>query len=307
MARVHSPGYPNTSLPKALAHARSIHAADRRNIIDREAAVKHMGYSGQSGAADKALASLAHYGLVEKAGKGQTRVTQLAVDILHPDTQEQRKKALAEAAYTPSIFAEIRERFQDGHPSESALRSWLVRENFLDRAIGPVVSSYMETLRYLEQEGAFESGGPSHIDTAESNHPNTSDRGVQFGGAKVGDLIQWESDGALRFEQPRRVRLVTDDGQWVAVEGSETGMPMNEVIVEAPAPRTVPQAPIIPLASPPPPVAAPEDDSFEEWFRAKVGTGKQIQIKYRGEGDVGANEIQKLIDILTAQKKALED
>src|SRR4051794_18574026 len=152
MSRIQSPGYPNISLSKAIARVRTIHSADRRNPIDREVAAKHMGYSGQSGASDKMLASLAHYGLLEKAGKGQTRVSQLAVDILHPETSADRRKALREAAYSPNIFAEIRDRFTDGNPSEHALRSWLTRENFLDNAIGPVVEAYIENCRYLEQE-----------------------------------------------------------------------------------------------------------------------------------------------------------
>ncbi len=70
---------------------------------------------------------------------------------------------------------------------------------------------------------------------------------------------------------------------------------MSEVIVEAPA-RT-------------PPVFNFDEQpaGFEEWFRVKVGPEKQVQIAYRGDGDIGPKEIQKLIDILTAQKEALED
>ncbi|CAH1659762.1 conserved hypothetical protein [Hyphomicrobiales bacterium] len=313
MARSQSPGYPNFSLSKALGYARSIHSADRRNPIDREVAAKHMGYSGTSGASEKTLGSLAHYGLVERSGKGQMRITQLAVDILHPAPGADRKKALLEAAFHPNIFAEIRDRFADGTPSEGALKSWLTRESFLDRAIGPVVAAYLDTVRFLEQEKAFESNGPSGADDRESVDSNTSEPGVatKFGGARVGDLVQWESAGALQFQQPRRVRLVTDDGQWVAVEGSETGIPMSEVMVESAAPNSTPvfvaAAPTFPVPQTPPPNVGMSNEGFAEWFRAKVGPSKQVQISYRGEGDIGAVEIQKLINMLEAQKKALED
>ncbi|HTO79045.1 MAG TPA: hypothetical protein VMJ31_04635, partial [Methylocystis sp.] len=177
MARTQSPGYPSFSLAKAIPRIRLVFQADRRNPIDREVAAKHIGYSGTSGAADKALATLAHFNLLEKAGKGQTRVTQLAVDILHPDTPANRKKALLEAACAPSIFQDIRERFADGAPSESALKSWLMRENFLDRAIGPVAEAYLETYRYLEQERALESGGPSSADPEESSSQHAVSEG----------------------------------------------------------------------------------------------------------------------------------
>lgn len=168
MVRMQSPGFPNMSLSKAIHRVRMIHDKDRRNPIDREVAAKHMGFSGLSGASDKALGSLAHFGLLEKAGKGQTRVSELAVDILLPDTPEAYKKALWQAAYTPAVFSDIRARFADGIPSSDALKSWLIRENFVDSAINPVITAYLETCRLLEQEGAVESGGPSLDEDEES-------------------------------------------------------------------------------------------------------------------------------------------
>ncbi|HEY0043987.1 MAG TPA: hypothetical protein VGB62_05495 [Allosphingosinicella sp.] len=175
MARAQSPGYPQFALPKAIQGVKQIFAGDRRSVIDRSVAQKHIGYSGPSGAADKALATLAHYGLVERVGKGEIRVSQLAVDIIHPDKPEERKAALAEAAFRPQIFADLRERF-GRHVSESALESYLVRENFLDRAIGPVSKAYLETCRFLEQEEAFESGGNASPEGGESG-PDDEDTG----------------------------------------------------------------------------------------------------------------------------------
>lgn len=302
MARVHSPGYPQFSLPKAIAGAKAIFAADRRSAIDRGAAVKHLGYSGPSGAADKALATLAHYGLVEKAGKGETRVTQLAVDIIHPDSEAQRKSALIEAGFSPQVFADLRERFGT-HVSESALESYLLRSNFLNVAIRPVIKSYLETCSYLEQEKAFESGGKGVIEGAESQLPSGDGASPStFGGAKVGDLIQWESNGVLQMETPMRVRLVSDDGQWVAVEGSETGIPMSEVIVQER------------VAAPPPPpmfkmvAETPEQprDGEAEWISNIVGRGRKVRLLVSG-GDMGPKEISKLILLLQAQKAVLDD
>lgn len=170
MARVHSPGYPQFALPKAISSVKRIFDADRRSAIDRGTAVKHIGYSGPSGAADKALATLAHYGLVEKAGKGELKVTQLAVDIIAPDTPQARNAALIEAAFAPQVFADLRERFGT-HFSETALESYLLRANFQNIAIRPVIKSYSETCSYLEQEKAFESGGTGNEYGSESN-PN---------------------------------------------------------------------------------------------------------------------------------------
>jgi hypothetical protein len=158
-----------------------IFEADRRNIIDRETAAKHVGYSGLSGAADKALATLKHYNLLERSGTGQTRVTQVAMDIIHPDSDEDRKSALLTAGMGPDIFSEIQERFPSSPPSESALTSWLVRENFQNRAIKPIVKSYTETYRYLEREGAFDTAsdpGPNASESAEGNQLSLPEGGA---------------------------------------------------------------------------------------------------------------------------------
>ena len=124
-----------------------------------------------------------------------------------------------------------------------------------------------------------------------------------FGGASIGDLVQWESQGALQFETPRRIRAISDDGAWVAVEGSDTGIPMSQVIVEQTAP---PKPPTFPPETPAVETLAAER-GFSEWFRAKVGADKLVTINFKGEGEIGPKEIEKMIRILEAQKLALED
>lgn len=155
--RVRSPGYPSISIDKAIEVTGKIYGANRTNGIDREAAVKDMGYSGMTGASGKMLANLLHYGLVEKAGKGGVKVSALAVDILHPENEATRKTALYRSAFEPSLFSELQSKFPDGTASENAIKSYLMREGFSDVAVEPAISSFLETCRYLEKEGASES------------------------------------------------------------------------------------------------------------------------------------------------------
>lgn len=157
MTRVRSPGYPSISLPQAIDITKKLHDHNRTNPIDREAAAKDIGYTGLTGQSAKILAGLQHYGLVEKAGKGGVKVSRTAVDIIHPVSQAGRKAALREAAFTPGLFHTLASRFSDGVPSENALRSYLMRENFSSVAITPAVMSFLETYRFLQQEGASES------------------------------------------------------------------------------------------------------------------------------------------------------
>lgn len=122
----------------------------------------YMGYSGLTGRSGKLLATLAQYGLVEKAGKGDVRVTQRAVDILHPDPSDphSRGRALLEAAKSSELFETLMSRFPDG-VSENALQSFLTREGYAAIAIPPAVSSYLETCQFLRQENAYDSHGAS--------------------------------------------------------------------------------------------------------------------------------------------------
>jgi hypothetical protein len=298
------------SLPKAISGVRKIFEADRRNPIDRATAAKHIGYAGPSGAADKALAALAHYGLTEKTGKGEIRVSQLALDIIHPDPSKpaSEKQALLEAGMGPQVFKDLRARFPD-HVSEDSLKSYLIREGFQNVAINPLMNAYFDTFRFLEQSKVFESGGwerGSGSDWGREDETEEAKGSTEtvFGGAKIGDLIQWESGGALCLEKPMRVRLVTEDGQWVAVEGSETGIPMSEVIVEERAAGTAGPPPVFKMSEASSDARPREGEA--EWISNVVGRGRKVRLLVSG-GDMGPKEISKLITLLEAQKVVLDD
>lgn len=157
--RMRSPNYPSTSLPEAVELIDKIHRANRSNVIDREVAAQTMGYTGISGRSAKLLSNLVQYGLIEKAGKSEIRVTQRGVEILHPDDAASKLNALREAAFDPELFQRVRDRFPDGLPSEGALRSYLVKEGFTNAAIPSAMRAYMETCQFIEQVGAYDSHG----------------------------------------------------------------------------------------------------------------------------------------------------
>lgn len=302
MTRAKSPNYPNYSLRKAVKYAEEIYNQDRRNPIDRQTLAKHMGYSSLSGAADKAISTIMQYGLVEKVSKGEVRTSQLAVDILHPDKDADRKAALHRAGMSPALFQTLKERFPDDRFSEENIRSYLMRNGFLDRAIGPAVTAYSDTVAFLQQEKATESGGMGASNEARFDLPEPGDEETIYGGAAVGDLVQWESNGALQMETSKRVRAVTDDGQWIFVEGSETGIPMEQVIVE--------QKTSVPPAKPPTLSFALSDSNAvtageAEWMHNKVGPDTSVRLLVKG--DMGPREIKKLIRLLEAQRDVLLD
>jgi hypothetical protein len=287
------------SLCDAVDAVGKIERLYRASPVDRENGVKLIGYSSLSGPANKALAALASFGLVERAGKGMMRVTVLARNILHAQNEIERSQHLMVAAMQPKLFQDIRERFPDiTVPPEEGVKTYLNREGFNSSAVGPAAKAFLETMRFIEERAASESHGG-----ADDGGPESVASNEKFGGAHIGDLIQWESGGVLQLESPKRVRWVSEDGNWLAVEGSDTGMPMDQVIVEsAGSAKAHPSVP---------PEATLEKsvlkEGFSEWFRAKVGPDKLVTINYKGEEEIGPREIEKMIKILEAQKLALED
>jgi len=123
---------------------------------------------------------------------------------------------------------------------------------------------------------------------------------------KVGDLVQVEIDGVLALPQPKRVRAIQEyEGQdWIFVEGSETGFPMNQTILQ--------EAAAAPLAMTPPRLPlTPSTDELQkltgetEWMRNQVG--RETKVRLLVSGAMGAKEIGKLIKLLEAQRAVLSD
>lgn len=240
---IRSPAYPSMSLEDAVAAVEKIEAQYRGSPVDREDGAKLLGYSGGTGPANKALAALASYGLVERAGKGMMRVTSRARSIIHPDSDADRDRELVQAALEPKLFKELRERFEDiDVPPMDGVVTYLNREGFNPTAVGPAAKAFINTMQFIQSRRESESHVVTDGGGAESDSPDAK---TVFGGASLGDLIQWECQGALQFETPRRVRWVSEDGDWLAVEGSDTGIPMSQVTVEqagAKAPPPIPPA-----------------------------------------------------------------
>jgi hypothetical protein len=167
MARIRSPGYPSISLRQAIELADKLYNKSRQNVVERDAAAKDLGYKAITGQSAKMLADLAHYNLVERAGKGGVRVTDTAAKIIaHTDLAEKRD-GLLEAAYSPGLFADIKDQWPDGFVSENALRSFLMRKGFASVAVHPAMKAYFDTYDLLRQEGATESHRATSATTGE--------------------------------------------------------------------------------------------------------------------------------------------
>ena len=128
-----SPRSPNTSLSDAIEQVRKLHAQIGRARVKPESAAVALGYKGaNNGAALTTFATLSQYGLIERS-KGEIAITPLAVRIMHPTGEDQRRTSLREAALNPPVLADIHENFNQCSPE--VLTSHLVQRGFTpDRA-----------------------------------------------------------------------------------------------------------------------------------------------------------------------------
>src|SRR5437868_2887788 len=122
MAKVRSPNYPVISLADAVGRASLVFDKETRHPADREVIAKTLGYGGLNGASLGIISALIKYGLLEPIGD-QLRVSAQTLDIvLHSPGEPERVAAIRTAAYTPSLFSELHDRYGDQLPSDQNIR-----------------------------------------------------------------------------------------------------------------------------------------------------------------------------------------
>lgn len=108
-----------------------------------------------------------------------------------------------------------------------------------------------------------------------------------------------------------RAKQEREGAWWVFVEGSETGIPMSEVIVvekaqAAPSqPKASPSLPLEAVARISASTSATLSTVEREWLRGPLS--REVNYRLIVSGDVGPKEIGKLIKLLEAQKAVLDD
>ena|ERR1035437_2633753 len=232
--RQRSPNYPAVGLKEAIERLGRFFKEDGRAGARPEIAAKHIGFSSDHGQAYSVLSALKKFGLVEDKD-GRVVPTPRAIEIISlPDGDERRRKAIRDAAMLPPIYRELVEQYKTtGLPSDETLEGELkAYRGFNPNAVKDFLKGFRDTLEFTGLSDFSVLGSESR---AEEETPMV----------KIGDFVQWESQGMLQFREPKRVKGFSDDGQVVFVDGSPTGVPLAEVSVEEP-PVNPPKPPIVP-------------------------------------------------------------
>ena len=119
-----SPNYPSAPVTAAIDSARRFYGKAQRTTVHPEEAQRAMGYNKISGASRSRLAALKQYGLLDEA-KGGVRLSDLGLQLLHPQNDDEYQQAVAAAALTPPLFKELWDSHRTADPS--IIASHLIR------------------------------------------------------------------------------------------------------------------------------------------------------------------------------------
>lgn len=152
--RVRSPSYPSIDLEAAIGRAQAIYAKEKWHEAPIDVILRHWDYSAGSGNGMVQLAALKKFGLLSDEGSGEERkakLTSLAKDILIYDDEQERLKAVREAAMTPALYQDIMNKYSDGLPSDATLKVYLIKEKgFNDNVVGDLIAVMRRTFEFAK-------------------------------------------------------------------------------------------------------------------------------------------------------------
>ena len=263
-----SPAYPGIDLESAVSKARALYDAEGKYAAPMSSAFSAWGFSPKSSGAREVRAALKYFGLITLEGDGETGKVKLTEDALRilldeREDQTEKKSLLRRLALLPSIHKSLMDQFPDGIKSDATVEHYLIFDHgFNKSAAGELVSEFKSTSEFTELFKPVNNVVKSNMDLPK---PEAK--------VNIGDMVQAEVNGALVFDSPKRVRAIQDhEGQkWVFVDDSETGVPMEQVMIEKKfqgGGKPLGAAPILPLEvnhdAPPPTGARKEVTSLDE-------------------------------------------
>jgi len=237
--RKRSPNYPSASLRVAVEKIRVLYKEDKGAATAPEIMAKHWNTSIKSSSFLQTVGALRKYGLITDID-GPTKkmkLTNTAMEIVMlPEADPKHVAALKRAALKPKLFNDLWSQYGPNLPSDDTLAHELVSaQNFLVDTAIDVIKQYKKNIEF-----------------AKLSDSDKMSAGDEESRPKIGDFIQWESQGMLQFPEPKRVVAISDDGTHLRVEGSMTGIPVEQARVESPPKGSDAGIPA-PLRAPPKP------------------------------------------------------
>jgi hypothetical protein len=289
--RDRSPQFPYIGLAKAVERIEKIFEKAKRYDVRVADIASDWKLSPKSSSTDRNVAALIAYGLVEESGSREgkkIKVSENGWRILADTRPGAKDKLLAEAALKPPIIAEYARHWEEGRPDEAHALSQLKFEGgFTEEGAAQFLRVFDETIRFTK--GVITDKKPDSDPAVDRRIPPAD----ELPEVKLGDLIQWTSDGADQLTAPGRVMWISDDKSFVRIHGSPTGIPMSEItMVKSPEPASV---------VPPPQITGLAENSPQRDINVYL-TGNRLEII----ATVDAEGLKTLKEMLTKYEGILD-
>jgi hypothetical protein len=254
MKKERSPSFPFIPLTKAIERARSIYVAAKRHEARMVDVANALGSGAKSSGTLQTVAALISFGLLDDNGSGENRkfkITDLAFKALEDQRPGAKEAALREAALKPRLIAEYAETWSEGRPSDAICISILrIDRGFTEDGAKAFLKVFDDAITYAGDSDSILNSTLTEPPLPPTDTPVETKLSTQK--IEVGDIVQWESQGVLRLEAPTAVRAMQEhEGQaWVFVEGSETGIRLDEIVLVSKTPSAATAPPTLAIPQP---------------------------------------------------------
>lgn len=219
--------FPFINLEKALGRAQELYDADRRgNEMSTGTAFAVWKYSEKSSGGFQTVSALKMYGLVEESASGKIKLTKHALDYFLDEREDHKAQRLKDFATNPTLLMGLFNTWGSHVPSDTVARSHLKLDlGMNEQSSRAVLGIYKENMAFANVKGDAKIQELDEKTGSETPPPTI----------KVGDYVQWASNGVDQFKPPRKVTSI--NGRHAFVHGSNTGISMSELtVVPAPGP-----------------------------------------------------------------------
>lgn len=241
-----SPPYPYIPLGKSIERASEIYQQAQHHLVPKHVLASCWGYGMKSSGLVQTAAALKQFGLLRDQGSKEQRRFQLtdeAIRILaDPDAKSiKRVNAIKQAALAPVVYATLWEKYGVSGLSgsmDNTMISYLTLDMkdegsapYSPKSAKEVLDGYKKTISYSGLTLSDILGD----DTQENSNSRSSEASsASLPEIKIGDWIQREKEGVFTFPTAQKVRHIDEqnDMTWVFIENSESGIPIDEIVLQ---------------------------------------------------------------------------
>lgn len=148
--RKHSPRTPSLSLDEAIARTDKIYKMEGKHPAAVEVVLRHIGYTTTSGSANRALASLRYWGLVDRPADGKIVVSSdFEIYKFTPD-EDHRQAMLVGFLKRPQIIGDLLEKYGDRLPSDGSIKYDLIQMGFAADAAEACLTVFKKSIEFAK-------------------------------------------------------------------------------------------------------------------------------------------------------------